>query len=117
MKNYNEIANDLFERRDKCIAEQKARRKTITRITTSVCSFILVALLGIGVWQSGLFNSIITPLNTDDPAISGGQHPSTEDPSNEGGDSQGSNHTGPAHKPYPYEDKIQYLPKEMAGFQ
>ena len=80
MKNYNEIANDLFERRDKCIAEQKARRKTITRITTSVCSFILVALLGIGVWQSGLFNSIITPLNTDDPAISGGQHPSTEDP-------------------------------------
>ena len=49
MKNYNEIANDLFERRDKCIAEQKARRKTITRITTSVCSFILVALLGIGV--------------------------------------------------------------------
>ena len=56
MKNYNEIANDLFERRDKCIAEQKARRKTITRITTSVCSFILVALLGIGVWQSGLFN-------------------------------------------------------------
>lgn len=73
-----------------------------------------MALLGIGVWQSGLFNSIITPLNTDDPAISGGQHPSTEDPSNEGGDSQGSNHTGPAHKPYPYEDKIQYLPKEMA---
>ena len=112
MKNYNEIANDLFERRDKCIAEQKARRKTITRLTTSICSFVLVALLGIGVWQSGWLNPA-TPPNTDDPAISDEQHPSTGDPSNEGGDGQGSNHTGPAHKPYPYEDKIQYLPKEM----
>lgn len=27
MKNYNEIANDLFERRDKCIAEQKSKKK------------------------------------------------------------------------------------------
>lgn len=70
MKNYNEIANDLFERRDKCIAEQKAKRKTIARLTTSICSFVLVALLGIGVWQSGWFNSVMPP-NTDDPAISG----------------------------------------------
>ena len=114
MKNYNEIANDLFERRDKCIAEQKARRKTVTRITASVCSFMLVALLGIGVWQSGMFNSVITPPNTDDPVISGEQNPSTGDPSKEGGDGQTSHNTGPAHKPYPYEDKIQYLPKEMA---
>ncbi len=99
MKNYDEIANDLFERRNKCIAEQKAKRKTITRITASVCSFMLVVLLGIGVWQSGLFNSVITPPNTDDPVISGEQNSSTDDTS--------------GNKAYPYEDKIQYLPKEM----
>ena len=114
MKNYDEIANNLFERRDKCIAEQKAKKKTVTRITASVCSFMLVALLGIGVWQSGMFNSVITPPNTDDPVISGEQILSIGDPSNEGGDGQTSHNTGPAHKPYPYEDKIQYLPKEMA---
>ena len=78
MKNYNEIANDLFERRDKCITEQKARRKTITRLTTSICSFVLVALLGIGVWQSGWHNPV-TPPNTDDPAISGDSQTSNTD--------------------------------------
>ena len=98
MNNQNELANDLFERRDKCIADPKARRKTITRITTSICSFVLVALLGIGVWQSGWLNPV-TPPNTDDPAISGEQNPSTDDT--------------PGNKAYPYEDKIQYLPKEM----
>jgi len=78
MKNYNEIANDLFERRDKCLAEQKARRKTITRLTTSICSFVLVALLGIGVWQSGWLDPV-TPPNTDDPAISGDNQTSNTD--------------------------------------
>ena len=99
MKNYDEIANELFERRDKCIAEQKARRKTITRITASVCSFMLVVLLGIGVWHSEMFNTIITPPNTDEPVIGGEQNSSTDDT--------------PGNKAYPYEDKIQYLPKEM----
>lgn len=103
MKNYNEIANDLFERRDKCIAEQKARRKTII---TSICSFALVALIGVGVYQSGLLNvapplgkdvllssgdndsdiSVLNPLqnSTDDPNNSTTDNPlqNTENPNN-----------------------------------
>lgn len=74
MKNYDEIANDLFERREKCIAKQKARRRTVTRITTSVCSFMLVALLGIGVWQSGMFNSIIAPPPGNDVVLNSGDN-------------------------------------------
>ena len=74
MKNYDEIANDLFERREKCIAKQKARRRTVTRITTSVCSFMLVALLGIGVWQSGMFNSIIAPPLGNDVVLNSGDN-------------------------------------------
>ena len=91
MKNYNEIANDLFERRDKRIAEQKARRKTITRITTSICSFALVALIGVGVYQSGLLN-VAPPLgngvllssgdNNSDISISNPPQNNTDDPKN-----------------------------------
>lgn len=99
MKNYNEIANDIFERREQYIAEKRKRKKGIVRITSAVCSFVLVALLGVGIWQSDYFNRIISP-GTDNPVVSGEQQPSNNDKL--------------GHKPYPYEDKIQYLPKEMA---
>lgn len=48
MKNYNEIANTIFERRDEYLAQQKAKRKKITQITSAVACFVLVAGIGFG---------------------------------------------------------------------
>lgn len=66
MKNYNEMANDVLRRIGEHETEQRNRRKTISRIVTPLCCFCLVALLGFGMWQGGMFNA--TP-----PAISGEQ--------------------------------------------
>lgn len=65
MKNSDEMVNSLFERRDQYLAEQNKRHKTIMKVTTSVFSLCLVALIGFGVWRSGMFRH--TPAQTDDP--------------------------------------------------
>ena len=56
MMNCNEMVNRLLERKDQYVAEQKRKRKTAVRITTYAFSFALVILLGVGVWQSNLFD-------------------------------------------------------------
>ena len=48
MKNYNEIADTIFERRDEYLAQQKAKRKKIAQITSAISCFILVAGIGFG---------------------------------------------------------------------
>lgn len=57
MKNYDETINSVFERINEYEVEKKRKRKVITRTGTSLCCFCLVALLGIGVWQCGLFKT------------------------------------------------------------
>ena len=77
MKNSEEMVNSLLERRDRYVTEQKKKKAIITRTVTSMCCVCLVALLGFGMWQSGMFNT--TP-----PEISGEQSLSGE-----------NNHTNP----------------------
>ena len=57
MKNYDELTNDLLERRNRYVTDQKRKRKTVISVATSLCCVCLVALLGIGVWQGGMLNS------------------------------------------------------------
>lgn len=61
MKNYDELTNDLLKRRDRYVADQRKKRKRVMGIATSLCCFCLVALLGFGMWQGGVFNT--TPPN------------------------------------------------------
>lgn len=58
MKNYDEVTNDLLERRDRYVAEQKMKRMRVVGISASVCCACLVALLGVGMWQGGVFDSM-----------------------------------------------------------
>lgn len=51
MKNYNEMAEDVFRRRDEFKKERKKKRKGIAVGLSCLC---LAVLLGVGVWQSGL---------------------------------------------------------------
>ena len=57
MKNYDELTNDLLERRDRYVADQKKKRKSLMSVATSLCCLCLVALLGFGMWQGGMFNT------------------------------------------------------------
>ena len=57
MKNYDELTNDLLERRDRYVADQKKKRKRVMGVATSLCCFCLMALLGFGMWQGGMFNT------------------------------------------------------------
>ena len=64
MKNYDELTNDLLARRDCYVAQQKKKRKTAA---TSLCCVCAVALLGIGLWKSGVFHT--TPPINGGPAV------------------------------------------------
>ena len=65
MKNYDELTNDLLERRNRYIADQKKKRKRVFGVATSLCCFCLVALLSIGVWQGDMFKGK-APITLDD---------------------------------------------------
>lgn len=54
MKNYDEITNNLLERRDRYILEQRKKRRMIS-IAASLCCVCLIALLGLGLWQGEMF--------------------------------------------------------------
>ena len=70
MKNYDEITNDLLERRDQYETEQRNKRKVMKRTIMPICCFCLVALLGIGLWQGNFFNNK-PPITLDDSTIIG----------------------------------------------
>ena len=54
MKSYNEMADDVFRRRDEFMKKQKHKRKNVVTALSCVC---LAVLVGVGMWQSGIFLS------------------------------------------------------------
>ena len=52
MKSYEEVTNNLLERRDRYVAEQNRKRKRMMGATISLCCCCLVAFIGFDVWQS-----------------------------------------------------------------
>lgn len=85
MKSYDETINSVFERINEYKIEKKRRKRAAVRITASACSFFAVALIGIGIWQSGL-------LKTHSPAPENGATTAQPQPDviegNPGDDSQ-----------------------------
>lgn len=59
MKSYDEIANSVFERRDKYTATQKRKKRIIISIVTPVVCCGIVLTAGFGLWRNGFFNSNI----------------------------------------------------------
>ncbi len=65
MKTYDEIAQNLFERRDEYLKEQKAKKSKLKRGIVSTACVFAVALAVFGVWKSGIFtdnHKIDTPV-------------------------------------------------------
>ena len=104
MKNYDELTNDLLERRDRYVADQKKKRKRVMSVATSLCCFCLVALLGFGMWQGGMFDAK-PPITLDDSINTGDKdyiNPDELDNSQSttpgNNDSQGNTQTGTEQK-------------------
>ena len=55
MKNYREIADSVFARRDAYIVEQRRKKQVIARTTVSVGSVALVSLAGFALYKNGGF--------------------------------------------------------------
>lgn len=69
MKSYNEMANDVFRRIGEYETEQKKKRKAVIRSVTSVGCVCILALLCVGVWQSGLFKRSSDVIGNGDTAF------------------------------------------------
>lgn len=69
MKNCDEMVNSLLERREEYVAEQRRKRKVVTRTITSMCCVCMVALLGFGAWKGGVFDT--APQTTQDALYPG----------------------------------------------
>ncbi len=52
MKDYNEMANSVFHRRDEFVAARKKRNGRLLKAGTSVCALLLVAVVGVSVWRA-----------------------------------------------------------------
>ncbi len=51
MKDYNEMADSVFRRRDEFVAARKKRNGILLKAGTSVCALLLVAVVGVSVWR------------------------------------------------------------------
>lgn len=57
MKNYDEIAENLFERRDEYFKEKKKRNEKIIKAAAGTVGVLVVAFAAVGIFKSGVLNS------------------------------------------------------------
>lgn len=57
MKDYREVADDVFQRSEKRIADNRRRKNKIRKVGSRTVCVCLIALLGVGVWQSGALSN------------------------------------------------------------
>lgn len=83
MKNYDELTNDLLQRRDRYVADRKKKRKRAVSVAASLCCVCMAALLGFGMRQGGLLDGASPDRALEDtlpPDAEDTQHLGAEDP-------------------------------------
>lgn len=71
MKNCEEMVHSLLTRRDRYAAAQRRKRAVITRTVIPVGCVCLAALVGVGLWKGGVFDT--TPPETAGDAVISGE--------------------------------------------
>lgn len=64
MKTYDEMAENVFRRRDEYLSKKKETRKKTVKLSVSFACMALVLLAGLGVWQRELLDN--KPLNSSE---------------------------------------------------
>lgn len=70
MKTCDEMVNSLLQRREQFLLEQRQKRKTAAKITAAGGSCALAAVIGVGVWNSGMLRDKKTIHPDNSSAIS-----------------------------------------------
>ena len=78
MKNYNEIAANVFKRRDEYIAKQRTKKRIIATVAPTLC-FALVLALSFTLFKSGFFNNKNTAFNDINSEITHSQNETDND--------------------------------------
>ena len=86
MKNYDELTDNLLKRRDCYVTEQKKKKKTAINVTASMCCLCFVALLGFGIWNSVMLETV-SPDTSEGSVITG--NPDSENSLQQTTDSDG----------------------------
>lgn len=74
MKTYDEMAENVFRRRDEYLLKKKETRKKTVKLSVSFACMALVLFAGLGLWQEGRFEN--KPLNNTE--INGQQADNTQ---------------------------------------
>lgn len=67
MKNYEEMAHDVFQRINEYDVRKKKQRKIAARTVATVCPACIIAVAGFGIWQNGGFSPNIITTATKKP--------------------------------------------------
>jgi len=84
MKSYNEIANSVFERRDKHIAMQKRKKRIIISVVAPTLCCCIVIITSFTLWEIGFFNNNIPVIDNSQNVSDNSNNSSTDNstPSN-----------------------------------
>ena len=82
MKSYNEIANSVFERRDKYIATQKRKKRIIISVVAPALCCCIVIITSFTLWEIGFFNSNIPVIDNSQNISDNSNNSSTDDNQN-----------------------------------
>lgn len=110
MKDYKEITESLFKRRDEYLKQKKIKTK---RILIATISFCLTLIIGVGVWQINLFKTPPIDMPSDDNVVS-----SEKNESNENESTQSEVVSEPDEPKSPIEQSVpsaQDIPTEIGG--
>lgn len=69
MKNYKEMADAVFRRRDEYAAEQKRKKKIALSASLSLCAVCLATLGAFGIWRTGILEPDPSIIGTKPPSI------------------------------------------------
>ncbi len=90
MKNYDEIANSIFERRDKYIATQKREKRIIISVVAPALCCCIVIITSFSLWKSGIFSSNIPVIDNSQNISDNSNNSSTDDNQNSTANSSNS---------------------------
>lgn len=82
MKNHDEIANSIFERRDKYIATQKRKKRIIISTVTPALCCCIVIITSFILWKIGIFSSNIPVIDNSQNISDNSNNSSTDDNQN-----------------------------------
>ncbi|MBE6727405.1 MAG: hypothetical protein E7562_02020 [Ruminococcaceae bacterium] len=90
MKSYNEIANSVFERRNKYIATQKRKKRIIISVVAPALCCCIVIITSFTLWEIGFFNNNIPVIDNSQNVSDDSNNSSTDNNQNSTTDNSNS---------------------------